>query len=62
MKKSLIGPSRLNAKMEGPNSSKQEDARVKYTKPSIQEAGSIFLRTHAVGAGTKDIINGSTLL
>ena len=40
----------------------KKPGKVAYTKPSVKEAGSVFLRTQALGQGTKDVINGSTLL
>ena len=33
-----------------------------YVKPRVEEAGSVFSRTRALGGGSKDIINGSSLL
>jgi hypothetical protein len=33
-----------------------------YVKPRIEEAGSVFSRTRALGPGSKDVINGSSLL
>ena len=33
-----------------------------YVKPRIEEAGSVFSRTKALGSGPKDLINGSALL
>ena len=33
-----------------------------YVKPRVEQAGSVFSRTRALGSGTKDLINGSALL
>jgi len=33
-----------------------------YSRPTVSEAGCVFLRTQALGTGTKDVISGSTLL
>jgi len=36
--------------------------KLPYVRPRVEAAGSVFERTRALGAGNKDIINGSSLL
>ena len=40
----------------------QRGVRRPYVKPRVEQAGSVFSRTRALGSGTKDLINGSALL
>ena len=59
---SLKRRDRQIAEAGNPEIPAQEPVKLAYTKPSVRAAGSVFLRTQALGEGTKDVISGSTLL
>jgi len=40
----------------------QSTTKLAYVKPRVEEAGSVFSRTRALGPGTKDVLTGSILL
>ena len=40
----------------------RRSVRRPYVKPRVEEAGSVFSRTRALGSGPKDLINGSAFL
>ena len=40
----------------------RRNVRRPYGKPLVEQAGTVFSRTKALGSGPKDIINGSAFL
>ena len=60
--KSLKQGNHPTSEVERSTTSKPVSSKTPYIKPSVERAGSVFLRTQALGEGTKDVISGSTLL